>query len=78
MGGTLIGVLQQRILRRHMGRSVWWVVASVIGWGLSVIGLAIPLDVSDQSLVVAIIRNVMLAPAIAGVILGTVTGGALI
>jgi len=36
VGGTMTGVLQQRILRRHVGRSIWWVLASTLGWALSI------------------------------------------
>lgn len=68
VGGTMTGVLQQRILRRHVGRSAWWVLASALGWGLSVIGLTTHF----------LIRNPIVVQAVAGVILGTVTGGALI
>jgi len=80
VGGTITGVLQQRILRRHMDRSIWWVVASAVGWGLSVFGLAIPgiAMPSRAPFVVLLIRNMILPNAVAGVILGTVTGGALI
>ena len=82
LGGAFAGLLQQRILRRHMGRSVWWMLANAAGWGLSAFGFAIPTDMSGRYPgvlgQVLVILNGMLAPAVAGVILGTVTGGALI
>lgn len=82
LGGTFVGLLQQRILRRHVRRSVWWVLANALGWGLSAFGFAIQPDMSGHYpgvlVVVLFIRNGMLAPAVAGIILGTLTGGALI
>jgi hypothetical protein len=41
VGGTLTGLLQQRILRRQVCHSAWWVPASAAGWGLVVIGFGI-------------------------------------
>lgn len=32
--GTVVGVLQWAVLRRHVPRASWWVVASTAGWGL--------------------------------------------
>lgn len=34
LGGALVGLLQQRILRRVSARSWWWVPACVVGWVL--------------------------------------------
>ncbi|NTU77973.1 MAG: hypothetical protein HGA45_00990 [Chloroflexales bacterium] len=34
LGGALVGVLQQRILRHWVARSWWWVPASTVGWTL--------------------------------------------
>ena len=77
VGGALSGVLQQRILRRHVRRSGWWVLASTVGWGLSVVGPALP-QMDSGPIVVMIIRNLVAPLALAGGVLGTVTGGALI
>ncbi len=41
LGGTLTGLLQQRILRHQVRRSGWWMPASAAGWGLVVIGFGI-------------------------------------
>jgi hypothetical protein len=72
-GGTLAGVLQQRILRRQVCHSAWWVPASAVGWGLSVIGLGIP------SFFLPYGRPFIVLPLVlAPVLLGIVTGGALI
>jgi hypothetical protein len=72
-GGTLAGVLQQRILRRQVCHSAWWVPASAVGWGLSVIGLGIP------SFFLPYGRPFIVLPLVlASVLLGIVTGGTLI
>jgi hypothetical protein len=65
LGGALVGFSQHWILRHHVCRSIWWVLVSAVGWALSVLGLAIAADV-------------MLGSAVAGIILGTLTGGALV
>jgi hypothetical protein len=73
VGGTLAGVLQQRILRRQVCHSAWWVPASAVGWGLSVIGLGIP------SFFLPYGRPFIVLPLVlASVLLGIVTGGTLI
>jgi hypothetical protein len=76
VGGILIGLWQHLILRNYVYRSGWWVLVCAVGWALSVFGLAIPPDMSLRNLpfLVLILRNAMLAPAVAGVILGTLTG----
>ena len=32
LGGTMVGVAQWRLLRRHFARAGWWLIASPIGW----------------------------------------------
>jgi hypothetical protein len=72
-GGVLAGVLQQRILRRQVCHSAWWVPASAVGWGLSIIGLGIPSFFQPDG------RPFIVLPLVlASVLLGIVTGGALI
>jgi hypothetical protein len=70
VGGLLIGVLQHLMLRRHTGRSVWWIPASAVGWGLSGTGWAIAAGPDG-------LLPLLLAPTAAGVMLGLVTGRAL-
>ena len=79
-GGTLVGIVQQRILRLHGARAACWIAANQAGWCLSALGLAIPADMNGEltSVAAVILRNGLLAPAVAGAILGAVTGGALI
>lgn len=78
LGGALIGLPQQWILRRRVGLSAWWVPISAAGWALSVLGLSISLDLSENLPDVVDFLYLILSPAVAGLILGTVTGGALI
>jgi hypothetical protein len=73
VGGVLAGVLQQRILRRHVRWSAWWVPASAVGWGLSMIGLGISSFFPPNG------RPFIVLPLVlASVLLGIVTGGVLI
>jgi hypothetical protein len=81
LGGLLIGLPQQRILRRSLARSAWWVPVSAAGWALSVLGLGIqPIGPGGRHLptVLIILRNGMAAPAVAGIILGVITGAGLV
>jgi hypothetical protein len=80
VGGTLTGVLQQRILRRQVYRSAWWVPASAAGWGLSVIGfglieLAFPKEAGPFA---TLIGGLVLPVGLGAILLGIVTGGTLI
>ena len=83
LGGTLTGLLQQRILRHQVRRSGWWVPASAAGWGLSLIGLATAYFVlptgrkGPAPFVWLLIRN-LIVPTMGTVLLGIVTGGVLI
>jgi CubicO group peptidase (beta-lactamase class C family) len=38
VGGAVIGVLQARVLQRHVSRYRWWVAASIIGWAAGAAG----------------------------------------
>jgi hypothetical protein len=80
VGGTLTGLLQQRILRRQVRRSAWWVPASAAGWGLGMIGFGIPFRVLPRSgpFMMLLIRNLVLPSVLASVLLGIITGGTLI
>ena len=81
VGGALSGVMQYRILRRHVRQSGWWVPASAIGWGLGVIGFgisALALHVESRSLPVHIVCNLAVPLIMASVFYGIVTGWTLI
>jgi hypothetical protein len=81
-GGTLTGLLQQRILRHQVRRSGWWVPASAAGWGLGVIGLAtfiFVLPIMRKGPVAMLLIRNLIAPTVLGAgLLGIVTAGALI
>jgi len=84
LGGTLTGLLQQRILRHQVRRSGWWVPASAAGWGLGVIGLAIiyfvlpAMEKGPAPFVLLLIRNLILPTVLGAGLLGIVTGVTLI
>jgi len=65
LGGAVTGTLQWLVLRGQVSRAGWWVLASTVGWALSVtVAKQFPPD--GQDLVVI------------GAILGALTGGALV
>lgn len=79
VGGALMGWLQLPVLRRRVARPGSWVVYSAIGWCLSLFPFAIRPDMTgDLSIPLLILRNAMMAPALGGVILGAITGTALV
>ena len=41
VGGLFVGILQWRLLRPHSGRAIWWVPASLVGWGLPAAAIAL-------------------------------------
>ncbi|NTU77978.1 MAG: WD40 repeat domain-containing protein [Chloroflexales bacterium] len=80
-GGALAGVRQRRILRRALAHSWWWAPASAAGWSLGLLGYGVTLSVGgggpSSPLLAAF--NAMVIPAIpAGLLLGAITGGALV
>jgi len=38
LGGAVTGILQWLVLRGQVSRAGWWVLASTVGWGLSMVG----------------------------------------
>lgn len=71
LGGAVTGTLQLLILRRQVSRAGWWVLASTVGWGLSVtVARAFPWGVDDADALWALV--------VTGAVLGLVTGGALV
>jgi hypothetical protein len=69
LGGGLNGLLQRRILRPAVRQAGWWVLASTAGWTLSLLGLAITEYTTMDDLPFVLL---------AGVILGIITGVALV
>lgn len=37
LGGAIIGIFQWLVLRKQVSRAGWWVLASTLGWGLSMV-----------------------------------------
>ncbi len=73
LGGAVIGILQWFVLRRQVSRASWWVLASTLGWAscMAVAGagmIATPMGLGP------LLRSLIGG----GVVLGAVTGGALI
>ena len=63
VGGLITGLLQLRTMRRHSARSGWWILASIVGWGLSWLAM-------DLGFGVGLLTG--------GALLGVVTGGAIV
>jgi hypothetical protein len=68
LGGAVAGTLQWLILRGKVSRAGWWVLASTVGWGLSV-AAAIALSWGVGA-------NDFVAWVVIGAVMGAVTGGA--
>ena len=69
LGGAVAGTLQWLVLRGQVSRAGWWVLASTVGWGLGMaVSRAFPWGRDDA----------LLALAVTGVVLGAITGGALV
>jgi len=73
--GALTGFVQQRVLRRFVLQSRWWIAASALGWGASAPGLSFLTSLADA---VYPVFAILMAPAIAGIVLGVITGGVLV
>ena len=71
LGGAMTGILQWLVLRGQVFRAGWWVLASTVGWGLSmaVVGAFLVVDVGFWSL---------FGLPVGGAVLGVVSGGALV
>ncbi len=70
--GLLVGLLQLRLLRSHSDRAIWWVPVCVVGWTLA----AWTASVNFIGEWDAILNLGMIL--MGGVVLGVVTGGALV
>ena len=71
LGGAVTGILQWLVLRSQVSRAGWWVLASTVGWGLSVtVARAIPWGNDEMDALWALV--------VTGAVLGAVTGGALV
>ena len=71
LGGAVAGILQWLVLRGKVSRAGWWVLASTVGWGLSIAVLrALEWGVTDDCELVP--------QVVSGVVLGAITGAALV
>ena len=69
--GIGVGVLQWLVLRGKVSRAGWWVLASTVGWGLSMaVSRVIAWGINDDESLVPLV--------VTGAVLGAVTGGALV
>jgi hypothetical protein len=77
-GGLLVGLLQRRILCSHSDRAHWWVPACVAGWtlaaGTAAVSGVLPSGPSAGWFAILNVGVILLG----GVVLGVVTGGALV
>ncbi len=73
--GTVLGVLQWLVLRRQVARAGWWVLASTVGWPVSIgvggIGLQAVVAVTH-------VRLPAVAAALIPAMYGAITGGVLV
>lgn len=78
IGGLFVGLLQRRVLRSHCDRANWWVPTCVAGWtlaaGTAAVSGLLPSGPSAGWLAIFNVGAILLG----GVVLGVVTGGALV
>lgn len=74
MGGAITACLQCKLFSSSLRYPWGWITINTFAWGICVFGLAIPPDMSGGwsawMIPVLILRNGLLAPAVAGLILG--------
>lgn len=75
-GGALVGVLQLRVLRPHTTRSGRWVLASTVGWTLSLAGFAVINAMQMLGITFRLMGaiSILVSPVIGGLAFGAVTG----
>ena len=71
LGGAVTGILQWLVLRGKVSRAGWWVLASTVGWGLSMgMSIAIPSGETEE--------GGLLSLVVTGAVMGAITGAALV
>lgn len=75
VGGLLVGLLQWKVLQRHVRRAIWWIPASLLGWLLPV-GL---MALKDRHILSGVAGDAagLIGMFFGGIMLGVVTGGVL-
>jgi hypothetical protein len=63
--GLIIGIIQMPILKKQYAGSVYWVIASTLAWGISILITAIDQD-SELALLITFIIGAILYGAITG------------
>ena len=74
---SLLGALQWLVLRRRISRSGWWMVASLLGWALTV-PVVRSLDRLGLMRGLSETIGLILGFGLAGTVVGIVTGGLLV
>jgi hypothetical protein len=77
LGGAVAGILQWLVLRGKVSRAGWWVLASTVGWGLCMAVAGAGLALLEYMNMSEGFGGLLLLP-VTGVVLGAVTGGALV
>jgi hypothetical protein len=64
--GFVIGLIQLPIIRKHFSRSIYWIVANTMAWGVSILITAIKVE-NDIILLITFIIGILLYGLITGV-----------
>jgi hypothetical protein len=75
LGGAVTGILQMLVLRARVFRAGWWVLASAVGWGLGMAAVGSGLWMEEVWDSGALFLSLAV---VGGVVMGAVTGGALV
>ena len=84
IGGAISGIFQYRLLRRHFQKSLLWIPANAIGWGLGMGGMGIIIlifnMIKSSQFIILLLRESapLFSLFISPVILGVITAGTLI
>ena len=77
LGSLIVGWWQRRILQRRSIKAHWWIVGSVAGWTLAAATALILTTGGPPESSLELWRNIGTI-ALGGIVLGVVTGGALV
>jgi hypothetical protein len=75
VGGAFMGWMQLSILGRRIAEPKPWVLYSALGWCLSIFPMMIRANMTgDLPLPLLLLRNGIMSPAFAGLVVGAITG----
>lgn len=82
MAGLLVGAAQWLVLRKHLARARWWLLANAVGWMLAlfvgtILAVIAGSAVGQSGNVILLLILLIIIGGIVGVIAGGVTGFAL-